>query len=236
MPGEVSSCTCSRWPVGRTRGECTPWRTRSRRFRSTAGRPDAFTRMVRDGPDPVQTSQGGRHAAPAELKGSPMTSTENKNLLQTASVNLLGPDIEHRASLEAMLGDEVGHVSWVPNSYTHWKDRRGAPPSFCSRLVRRALGTTSVDYLNQMTGHIDETDARFVIAYWGTLPLSDLVAVKKRRSRVRVILMALCYPLSLTAFRIQLQHARMRRARRYMDGVIYPSAEMAEYFRDRVFG
>jgi hypothetical protein len=156
--------------------------------------------------------------------------------LQRPGVTLLGPDIEHRDSLRAMLEGRVGRVACLPDSHSFRKGQGGGLGRKIRRLLDQVRGTRDPDYVALAVQTIDESDSRFVIAYWGTIPLPDLVAVKRARPHLKVVLMVLCYPLCLTGPGIFRQNMLMRRAARFLDGVMYPSEEMAGYCRDRLFG
>ena len=83
---------------------------------------------------------------------------------------------------------------------------------------------------------LDESGARVVVAYWGTIPLPDLAALKKARPDVKVVLMVLCYPLALNAIGICRQDFFIRRAAEFLDGILYPAPAIQNYFRQRVLG
>ena len=112
-------------------------------------------------------------------------------------VTLLGPNIDHRSSLESMLKEHARSVSWMPDSSCFFHDR----PATIGRRVGRALdqfrGTRDPLFRKALAHHLDENKTDVVIAYWGTNPLADLVAIRELRPKVKIVLMALCYPLSL---------------------------------------
>lgn len=148
---------------------------------------------------------------------------------------LLGPEIEHRDSLREMLEGRVHRIAWIPDSQS-FQRTRNTPRGKASRLLDQLWGTRDRDYLKAALQTIDESESRFIIAYWGTAPLPDLVAIKKARPQLKIVLMLLCYPLALTTLGIYRQNLYIRRAAPYLDGIMYPSEEMAEYFRTRVLG
>jgi hypothetical protein len=156
--------------------------------------------------------------------------------LGRVGVALLGPGIEHRDSIRAMLEGRAGRLICLPDSPSFSKGQGGGPGRKLRRLLDQFRGTRNPDYLASILKTLDESESRLVIGFWGTLPLPDLVAVKKARPHLKLVLMVLCYPLALTALGIARQNLFMRRGLRFLDGVMYPSEEMAGYFRDRVFG
>jgi hypothetical protein len=146
------------------------------------------------------------------------------------SVTLLGPPIEHRDSLTAMLEGRVGRVSWVPDSITFRQAKNAGLRGRWKRLIDQVCGTSDPEYIKHITNSLDESGSRVVIAYWGTLPLPDLAALKMARPNVRVVLMVLCYPLALSGFGISRQNFFMRRAAEVLDGMLFPSPAMQNYF------
>ena len=145
-------------------------------------------------------------------------------------VTLLGPDIDHRASLEAMLRGHAEALSWMPDSSCYFHDR----PATAGRRLRRALdqfrGTQDPIFREALVRHLDAHHTDVVIAYWGTNPLADLVAIRQLRPRIRLVLMVLCYPLSLDPIGVARQHWLIRRAARHLDGVLFPSEAMRGHF------
>ncbi len=150
-------------------------------------------------------------------------------LSHAPSVTLLGPDIDHRASLEAMLAGR-SPVSWMPDSSCFFHDR----PATVGRRVRRALdqfrGTQDPVFRQALAHHLDEHRTELVIGYWGTNPLADLAAIRQLRPRIRLVLMVLCYPLALEPAGVMRQHWLMRRAARHLDGILFPSEAMRSHF------
>jgi hypothetical protein len=151
------------------------------------------------------------------------------------SVTLMGPDIDHRRSLEAMLGARVKSLSWMPDSLSL---SQGKALSMFGR-VRRAMDqlthTRDAGFVGPACHHLDEARANVVVAYWGTNPLSDIVALKRQRPRVKVVLMVLCYPLALNEAGVSRQHWMMRRAAKCLDGMLYATPQMAQFFEHQVF-
>lgn len=151
------------------------------------------------------------------------------------NVALLGPDIAHRESLIEMLSGQDSRVCWVPDSLTFHARGKSGKRRRLDRFANQILGTRDAEYLRHVTRVLDESDARVVIAYWGTLPLADLAAIRRVRPDLRLVLMVLCYPLAFSAAGVYRQKFYMRRALRFLDGMLYPSEEMANYFGERVF-
>ena len=159
----------------------------------------------------------------------------SRSRLAKIPVTFLGPEIEHRDSLAEMLEGRTGGLNWVPDSFSFLKRHRERPRARLVRLVDQIRGTSDRGYLTYATRALDESASRLIIAYWGTIPLPDLLAVKKARSDQKLVLMVLCYPLALTRLGISRQNFFMRRAARFLDGFLFPSEEMRTYFRDNVF-
>ena len=149
-------------------------------------------------------------------------------------VAILGPAIEHRDSLKAMLQGRVKQLGWVPDSHSFlggrvptWRDR-------ASRSLDQLSRTRNPEYLNHLVTQVDALQPDLIIAYWGTNPLPDVAALRRLRPSVKLILMVLCYPQSLTSPGVFRQHWMMRRAAKFLDGLIFPNREMADYFSSEV--
>jgi hypothetical protein len=162
-----------------------------------------------------------------------MGETAHSKLVATP-ISFLGQPIEHRDSLRAMLGRSESEVAWVGDVTTFCKEKKRSGPSRFQRLRDQLSGTHDPEYLRYMTDTIDRAQSKLVIAFWGTTPLPDVVALKKQRPKVKIVFMVLCHPLAAERMGVARQNFFMRRAARYLDGIIYPSQEMREYFDDRV--
>lgn len=149
-----------------------------------------------------------------------------------SAVTLLGPDIDHRLSLQAMLHD-MGSVNWVADSNAFFKDRATSGWQRTLRRLDRFLGTRSPDYLNMLLPQLDAQGTEAVVAYWGTEPLSDLRALRRLRPHIRLVLMVLCYPVALNNAGVARQNWMMRRATQVLDGILFPNEAMKQYFVDQ---
>ena len=156
--------------------------------------------------------------------------------LSDATVCLLGPEIEHRESLRAMLEGHVRRVHWICDSHGFARLRKHRRRGRLDRSLDLVLGTRDRDYLDHLLSEIDASETSIVVAYWGTLPLADVIALKRARPSIRIVAVMLCYPLSLEHWGILRQFAMLRRAASRLDGVICPTEEMVAYLGDRVFG
>lgn len=149
------------------------------------------------------------------------------------AVTLLGPDIDHRRSLECMLSQPY-KVQWLPDSSSHLAQRPASQVTKMDRWIHRAgrlLGTMDGRYLRDTLGSLKGHATDTIIAYWGTEPLADLLAIKRRMPHVKLILMVLCYPVSLTRTGVARQDWMMRRIMRVLDGIIFPNEAMRDHFR-----
>jgi len=155
--------------------------------------------------------------------------------LSSLHVTLLGPDIDHRRSLEAMLAGRVAQVGWVPDSHSFQHGRPASPVDRLSRAADQLFGTRDAAYLAEVLSSIDQADTDVLICYWGTTPLADLRALKRRRPQLKIILMVLCYPVALEAWGVRRQRWMMRRAACCLDGVLYSNQTMAAYFDQQVW-
>ena len=148
-------------------------------------------------------------------------------------VTLLGPDIDHRRSLECMLRQPY-RVQWLPDSNSYQASRPAQDVTRLDRLAHRAarlIGTFDARYLRDTLGCLERQSTDVVIAYWGTEPLADLLAIRRRMPHVKLVLMVLCYPVSLTRAGVARQDWMMRRIMRVLDGVIFPNEAMRDHFQ-----
>jgi hypothetical protein len=150
---------------------------------------------------------------------------------------LLGPEIEHHDSLQAAwrsASQQTGALPWVPDSHTFRRknQRRESVPS---RLLRRLdpllWGTRDPSYLDFVLRKLDENSTQVLLAYWGTMPLADVLALRRARPQLKLILLALCYPLSLTTPGVWRQRLAVWRSAGALDGVICPTPEMQRYLQ-----
>lgn len=144
-------------------------------------------------------------------------------------VTLLGQNIDHRRSLEAMLGADRS-VNWVPDSSSYLRGRSMGLLDRVQRKAERLLGTRHAEYLAHVAQAMQANDSKVVVAYWGTEPLADLVALRRSRPDVKLVLMVLCYPVALEPAGIRRQNWMMRRATKLLDGILFPNAAMRDHF------
>lgn len=145
-------------------------------------------------------------------------------------VCVLGPPIEHRDSLMAMLAGRVASATWISDSL-NYRRQHGPAQSRMERFSEVFTGTRCAAWLQQALEVIDGHGCSVMVAYWGTLPLADVIAIRKARPRLKIVLMLLCYPLGWTAASIRRQRLALSRAWPSLDGVLCPTPEMAEYLR-----
>jgi hypothetical protein len=152
------------------------------------------------------------------------------------SVTLLGPDIDQKKSLEAMLTGRVSKLTWLPDSIT----MQGDQPMTLAQRVRRSLdqltSTHDKTFVERACRHLEENSTDIVIGYWGTMPLADLAAIKRLKPNVKTVLLLLCFPLALDNVGVKRQYWKMRHAARSLDAIVFSSKAMQAYFHDDVLG
>jgi len=154
----------------------------------------------------------------------PLTSEQtSRSPLTKTQVTFLGPDIEQREGLAEMLEGRAGGMNWLPDSLSFLKRHGERSRARLVRLVDQIKGTSDNTYVSYVIKSLDDSASRLVLAYWGTIPLPDLLAIKKARSDQKLVLMVLCYPLALTHLGISRQNFFMLRAARFLDGFLFPS-------------
>lgn len=144
-------------------------------------------------------------------------------------ITLLGPDIDHRRSLEAML---TGHfpLNWVRDSNSALRSAGGGWPRRMRHRIERVIGTRHPDYMGYVQQALQANKSQIVVAYWGTEPLADLIGLRRMRPDVKLVLMVLCYPVALDSASIKRQNWMMRRAARVLDGILFPNVAMRDHF------
>lgn len=153
-----------------------------------------------------------------------------------SGIAYLGPPIDHYRGLEIALRKAGLELAFIPDSH-EWGLGRAAKKT--SRLRRMAAlarrvyvllwGTQDPEYLAEALRVLDEKDIRWVVAYWGTRPLSDIKALKKARPQIKFVLNLLCHPLAITPLRVKAQHFFLNVAMRSLDGLIVTSDVMRRY-------
>jgi hypothetical protein len=98
------------------------------------------------------------------------------------------------------------------------------------RVVSQVAGTVSRGYVESVVDVIDRQRLTHVVAFWGTGPIADILAIKKARPRVKVIWNVLCHPIALSSAGVTWQNWIAGRCVAACDGVIYPSEAMKSYF------
>lgn len=155
-------------------------------------------------------------------------------VLEHVRACVIGPDIPHRQSLLAMLETLSIPACSADDSHT-FRSRKG--PDLRSRVVRGmdlAFGTRDPAYLDYVLAEIDRSGSDVLVFYWGTLPLADIVAIKRMRPRLKTMLMLLCYPLALSSAGIVRQRVVLRRALPSIDALICPTVEMRDYLERNI--
>lgn len=149
-------------------------------------------------------------------------------------VTIMGPDIDHKHSLFSMLQGGGYACDWIPDSHSRVN---GRPLTRIEKLARawdQLTYTRNKPFIAQASQTIQSHQSKALIAYWGTTPLSDIIAIKRQHPHLKTILMVLCYPVSITDLSIAKQNWMMRHAAPWIDAVMVPTAEMGQYFREQV--
>jgi glycosyltransferase involved in cell wall biosynthesis len=160
------------------------------------------------------------------------------------AIGYLGRSVDHLRNLTLLLDSTHREVVELPVSsklpgfnrtpaLLGWKPasmlwRRG------HRVLEQLHGTHDQDFIRMVSQVVDEHELDCVIAYWSTQKLGDLMAIKRVRPKVKLILNLLCHPLGLTAVKVGMQNWHFRRSVGYLDGLIIPSEAMREYLERHV--
>ncbi|MDR3735798.1 MAG: hypothetical protein P4L10_09720 [Acidobacteriaceae bacterium] len=156
--------------------------------------------------------------------------------LDGLSVSLLGPDIDHKKSLEAMLAGGASKLTWLPDSASLQQTVPAGTRQSIQKILDRFTHTRDKAFLSGACRRLDDSNTEVIVAYWGTGPLSDIIALKRIRPHIKMVLMVLCFPLALNSLGLRRQNWLMRHAAPYLDGILYPNMAMRDYFRREVLG
>lgn len=102
------------------------------------------------------------------------------------------------------------------------------------RFVSQIIGTVRRDYVDSVIETIDDQRLTHIVAFWGTGPIADILAIKKARPKVKVIWNILCHPIALSGAGVTWQNWIAGRCASVCDGLIYPSEAMKQYFERNV--
>ncbi|ADV83414.1 hypothetical protein [Terriglobus saanensis] len=157
-----------------------------------------------------------------------------------SGIAYLGPPIQHRDSL-CLAFRKIGVELTQVYDYLSWPGRSDSPlqSSLAARGARvqaQFFGTNDERYLEETLRILDEAHITHVLAFWGTRPLADIKALKRRRPHLKFILNVLCHPIGLTPLTVKLQHLVMGSAMKSLDGLVVSSAYMQKYFEQNVPG
>jgi hypothetical protein len=149
--------------------------------------------------------------------------------------SILGPAIDHQKSLTSMFHDQGRGLTILSDSHSQIHNQSKGVAARIKRAIDQLWHTRNPQYLDRVIRQIDDGAAELIVGYWGTNPLADLLAIRKLRPRVKLVLMVLCHPLSLEEAGIARQQWLMRRAAKVLDGFLFPNQEMADFFKQTVF-
>jgi hypothetical protein len=137
---------------------------------------------------------------------------------------------------EAMLAGRAAKVTGLSDSLSLLRSRPRSTGQRIQKLFDQLTHTHDSSFLENTCRHLDENQTDIIIAYWGTGPLADIVAIKRLRPRIKILLEVACFPLALDTLGVKRQHWLMRHAAPSLDGMLYPSAMMRDYFHENVLG
>jgi hypothetical protein len=165
-------------------------------------------------------------------------------LHDTYKIGYLGRELHHGENLAALLASAGQDVTLCADSMSAGACAMPATtfvaPGLRSvlqrsrRVVWQLRGTGDRDYLRNLLRSLDRHRVDCLLAYWGTGVLGDIIAVKRHRPAIRVVLNLLCHPTALTRWRAAAQDWHLRRSLGYLDGLIAPSCAMQAYLERHI--
>jgi hypothetical protein len=150
------------------------------------------------------------------------------------AIAYLGPNSDHRLNFSRLMASRGPEPACFDDSLTHRSSGARGLVGRLGRVAAQYFGTRRPEYLAYLLRGLDEHRVDCLVGYWGTLPVADLIAVKRRRPGTAVVLNVLCHPLGLSPTVVLAQNRLMRRAARYLDGLIFPGQRMQAYFERHV--
>ena len=155
-----------------------------------------------------------------------------------SKIAYLGPQNDHATSLELVfrragipLLQIRDSLSWPhasqPETNPRWSAR-------ASRVRAQLFGTHDERYLEYALRLIDQAGTTCVLAFWGTRPLPDIRALKRRRPHLQFVLTVLCHPLGLSRSKVYLQNLMFNHTVRDLDGLIVSSNVMDRYLKEKL--
>jgi hypothetical protein len=163
---------------------------------------------------------------------------------KTLSIGYLGGRNDHLENVTRLLGSVGCPVTALPTSTSKEMHRkpplpvRWKPASTLwrkgMRVIGQLSGTRDSHYVRRVIELVDENELDCVVAYWSTEMLGDLMAIKKMRPQLKLILNLLCHPVGLTNTKVRLQNWHFRKTAGCLDGLIMPSTAMHDYLAKHV--
>lgn len=177
---------------------------------------------------------------PRELRGGSMPP---KAKLRVGYLGGKTDHCENITRLMASAGMELPVVVDSANWGIYKQPPRGwgwSPASGVWRKSTRARnqlwGTRHAAYAEHVAEVIDRHGLNCILAYWSSALLGDLMAVKRMRPGVKVVLNLLCHPLGLTKRAVAMQNWYFRRSVGCLDGIIVPGETMKGYLEQNILG
>lgn len=105
-----------------------------------------------------------------------------------------------------------------------------------NRAIEKILGISEPKYLMDLLKYIDENKIDCILAYWGINALDDIITLKRHRPEVIIILNVICHPTAITRSKVLIQNRLLDMTLKYIDGLVFPSVVMKNYFTKNVPG
>lgn len=123
-------------------------------------------------------------------------------------------------------GREIHVFDYFSNPTTGQRVGTGA---YLSRFYEKLYGMPE-RRRKSLLEYLDARNIGTVIASWGTNPLPYVISIKRERPRITVISDVLCHPTGLTPLKVHIQNTYYRYASKFIDGFIFSSQVMVDYF------
>ena len=154
-----------------------------------------------------------------------------------SSIAYLGPRTIHNYFLRSSFRNLNINYIYIPDYITYLHDNMNIiGHSIISRVASQVHGVGNPQYLEHLRRILVDNNIDTIYAHWGTIPLPEIISIRKLKFNVKIFINVLCHPLGLDHLKVFSQNMVYRRAVQFCDGIVLPSQKMMDYFESKIFG
>lgn len=143
--------------------------------------------------------------------------------------------VESAGGQVCAMRDSQASGCYAPPDWVNWKPTRIAWQR-SRRILDQLTGTRDASHIERLLNAIDRNRLEYLVAYWGTRPMGDIIAIKKCRPDLKIILNVLCHPIALSRWKVAAQNWYFRTVVHHCDALLVSSEAMRTYIRRHVVG